>query len=633
MNLNKCAINYLYFGTIFAFLLIIHIFHIWFIDIGAFDVKMNFTINAVLQCVIEISLLLMFDCWMRRHFHKSLMALFIAVTFFLFLAHLADFFLLRMIGIDLWNTLDLVFNESLENLIEMLKASNISFFAWIFFSGATAFIFLCGIFFYQITDHLLKRFPIRFSYRYFVPFFACSLIALVCVDKFGIKKTSSFTYERYRKALPWKTTFGSPEINEVAFSLGKPKSEEEMKILINQISGSLEKKPPIFIFVIESLRADFITNENSPFLSQFKESNLRFETSISSANATHLSWFSIFHSKVPLYWTKQLYQQYDMGSPPLNVLKNLGYKIHVYTSAELSYYHMGELIFGSKHHLADSFSYFPYGDDKKSCESDASTIQALCSDLTRHEGGEGRVYIVFLDSTHFDYSWPRGSFDRFMPVKTDRYKPIKDDIDYLNTCYSKRQLDAIKNRYRNAVFYTDSLIGQFLAEQKRDDAIVVITGDHGEEFYEHGHMFHTSSLSLEQTEVPIYYKLGSNEVSKPLPKVSSHLDIFPTIFEYLCGNSDSLGFMEGESLFKKERLNSALIAKYNMGRNPCEFCIHNGSNKYYFQFSNSRNIFDSKSIQLLGIRDRLDNEVISHEKGLDEALLAKLRQIGQLIVN
>jgi membrane-anchored protein YejM (alkaline phosphatase superfamily) len=53
-------------------------------------------------------------------------------------------------------------------------------------------------------------------------------------------------------------------------------------------------------------------------------------------------------------------------------------------------------------------------------------------------------------------------------------------------------------QYQNAVRRVDSFLGDFIAslksEGRLDDTVVIITADHGEEFHEHGHYFHSSNL-------------------------------------------------------------------------------------------------------------------------------------------
>ena len=81
-----------------------------------------------------------------------------------------------------------------------------------------------------------------------------------------------------------------------------------------------------------------------------------------------------------------------------------------------------------------------------------------------------------------------------------------------------------------------------------DEAVIVFTGDHGEEFREEGKLFHASNLNLYQTSVPIYYKLGSKEAPKSQIRLSSHVDIFPTILHHVDGSDRLAQYFDGQSL-------------------------------------------------------------------------------------
>ena len=63
------------------------------------------------------------------------------------------------------------------------------------------------------------------------------------------------------------------------------------------------------------------------------------------------------------------------------------------------------------------------------------------------------------------------------------------------------------NRYRNSVLYVDAMIGRILNTLERtglvNRTIVMITGDHGQEFGEHGFFGHGSAFTPEQTHVPL----------------------------------------------------------------------------------------------------------------------------------
>ena len=57
------------------------------------------------------------------------------------------------------------------------------------------------------------------------------------------------------------------------------------------------------------------------------------------------------------------------------------------------------------------------------------------------------------------------------------------------------------NRYLNAASYVDSIIGEFIGELKRrnlyDGSVLIVTGDHGEEFGESGRFLHNSLFAFQ----------------------------------------------------------------------------------------------------------------------------------------
>ena len=91
-------------------------------------------------------------------------------------------------------------------------------------------------------------------------------------------------------------------------------------------------------------------------------------------------------------------------------------------------------------------------------------------------------------------------------------------------------------RYEQAVTATDSEIGRFLDQLRLrsdwDRTIVAITGDHGEELYEHGTWHHAwNKLYREGIQVPIVIRVPGAAPVKT-PQSVSHLDIAPTLLDY-----------------------------------------------------------------------------------------------------
>jgi len=92
------------------------------------------------------------------------------------------------------------------------------------------------------------------------------------------------------------------------------------------------------------------------------------------------------------------------------------------------------------------------------------------------------------------------------------------------------------NDYRNAVHYVDGLLGELLRRMRAagllENTIVVVTGDHGEEFNDNhdNTWMHGGNFTQYQTRVPlIVYEPG--KPGRRVSTVTSEVDIAPTILQ------------------------------------------------------------------------------------------------------
>jgi arylsulfatase A-like enzyme len=90
--------------------------------------------------------------------------------------------------------------------------------------------------------------------------------------------------------------------------------------------------------------------------------------------------------------------------------------------------------------------------------------------------------------------------------------------------------------YDGEVRYLDEHLGQLFdwlrAEGLYDGALIVLTGDHGEEFQEHGGWWHGQTLYQEQIAVPLIVKYpGGAEAGRVVSDLARSLDIAPTILD------------------------------------------------------------------------------------------------------
>lgn len=614
LDIPSSQINYLFFGLYFAITTLIHVFHVFLIEPHISLSTYFFAAYGFAQCALECLILILFAGMINTYLPRF-MNLYLVGVFFLFLSHLFDFPLVRLMDMSFWYALHFISQESYENVIELLLASNVSLIIWGLVALVGIGVLLSGIILYRMTEKLTMRRPFSLSFPLLSAIICSAGLFLLSWD-YSIKKhVAAVHFDRYEKTLPWKSTFfpKRAEYLPLKSSLAEPEGEEELMRKLDSRAFSLAHKPDIYLFIVESLREDFITEVNTPHLQKFKQQNVSFELALSNSNATHISWFSLFHSKFPFFWGKIDPHVWKGGSMPLRLLKKMGYKIHVSSSSRLSYYQMNRLIFGEGEHLADEIFY----PDEVECSEpylrDQSAIDHLIEQM--HKEGAGRLFITFLDATHLDYSWPK---------EMTRFTPFMEKVNYFKVALSHRGVDGIINRYRNALYFVDSLYGKFMAALQETpgakDAIVVLTGDHGEEFYEHGNLFHASCLSHPQTNPPLYYRFGESEAIKQQIscKMTCHMDIFPTLFHYLTGEDLMGEVLQGESIFKIDRWPYTVIARFNASRTPYEYCIHNGKEKLITEFNNQRDIYSSRNLRILSTKNCRDENLFKELSSIHE---------------
>jgi len=610
-SLYQIHFNYLFFGFYFFIIAAIHVFHAFLIEPVSTFSRYFFASYALVQCALETCLLIVVSAVLRQFLPRFFYQIYVALIFILFLGHVIDFPLVRLMDMSFWFALHFVSQESYQNFMELLYASNVSLFVW----GAAALgglgIILCGAWIFYATEKWTDRRPISTTYPVLIAVICTLMLFLVNWERSTAHLRSATQCEVYQKTLPWKTTFTPPrqERFRLDYGLKLPEEEEDSLRCLDSRAFSPARKPDIYLFIIESLREDFITTEFAPNLHAFKHNNIHFDLALANANATQNAWFSIFFSKFPFYWGKINPENWKGGSIPLRMLKKMGYQIHAFSAARLVYYEMDHLIFGEAKYLADSLFVPDEEEFEEPYQRDRIVIDKLVEEMKNPEASSGRVFLVFLDATHLDYSWPKESATLFYP--------FEEKINYLRAAMSNEGLEGIKNRYRNALHFVDDLMGQFLqglnAYPGGQEAVVVLTADHGEEFYEHGHLFHASELTHQQTNVPLYYRFGNNMwINKKPCSMTCHMDIFPTILHYIIGEDVFGQVLQGQSIFKAERWPYVVAGRFNASRSPYEFFIHNGTQKMTARFTEEGDIFNAKFLHIISSKN-IDEENVTHD--------------------
>lgn len=109
------------------------------------------------------------------------------------------------------------------------------------------------------------------------------------------------------------------------------------------------------------------------------------------------------------------------------------------------------------------------------------------------------------------------------------------------------------NHYDGEIAYSDSVIGDLIADLKKKDiydkALVILLSDHGEGLNEHGEEEHGMFLYREALQVPLIVKLPKSRRAGTSVNVPVQLvDVFPTILERTATPPPKTGHRTGQSL-------------------------------------------------------------------------------------
>lgn len=534
-------------------------------------VHLFFMLYTLGQSFLEVCVFVLIAYLLKQWTYSWVFYTFIGLSFMALLAHYVDFTLLRLMDTSFSYIFQFFIGSGINHLYTAFLAlnMNMTMVGCIIISVLT--IPFVGVGFYLLTRIWTQKRPWSLSIQKLCKTLLIVSISLFFLDLFAYPWLNRKAYSKYEKALPLGKTFLSPPptYQQLERPLAPVREEEQITKRLETVTALEKTLPNIYFFIIETLRSDFICEEIAPVLSQFVKDNITLTNTFANANYTNLSWFALLHATLPHQWT-HIRDHYQEGSAPLRILKQLGYQIRIYSSADLSYFNMQTTLFGKQDQLIDHLQQYTDQRSLEPYQRDALAIESFERDLDQNQ--QGTVFLFFLDSTHSEYSFPKDE-----PLT---FQPIAEQISYLTISKSHKDLELLKNRYRNSIHYVDSLLGKFLSllRQKNlyEDSMIVFTGDHAEEFFEEGSLFHGTHLNRYQTAVPIACKLQDNswkERIDPKRNTLSHIDIFPSMIHYLTGSSSMLDLFDGQSIFVDEPRNYHLSFLQNGASPPVEFSL------------------------------------------------------------
>ncbi len=372
----------------------------------------------------------------------------------------------------------------------------------------------------------------------------------------------------------------------------RPVSEPTIAESVDAATG-----PNLILIAVDTLRADYLPAYNgaietkTPHIDEFFTDAVRFEHGFSQASWTKASFGSIFSGMYPECHTA--------------VTKTASLPGDVETVAELlragGYYTQG---YANNPNITSVFGYDQgfnqYVDMKKALHFGATPSAAMLSmyevllkvrevankrlgraiqvtDYYQPAAAVKDTVLAWLDSDSVPADRPYFLFTHFMDPHDPFMAPEAPGGGYgrkrMGNPDPAIHLDGMRQAYMGEIEYLDRELGKFFEGLKErglyDDALIILTADHGEEFQEHGGWWHGQTLYEEQTHIPFAVKLPGNlRGSEVNTSLARNLDIAPTLLQ--AAGLEKGAMMQGQSLFDSDWNPSNQTIDYSYAENNFE---------------------------------------------------------------
>jgi hypothetical protein len=356
--------------------------------------------------------------------------------------------------------------------------------------------------------------------------------------------------------------------------------------------GQFNKKYNVLILSMESMRHSYYNKELMPKVSAFIEKyGMEKKNHFSGSNSTHLGIFSILYGINPFY---HVYVKTKRAlSFPLLAFNENNYETSFYTTTSVKWHRMDYYI----EQNFDTMSAIEGADLGDVVNADRIMTKKVLGHIDA-SSKKKQLVMAHYSSSHYPFYFPE---DKAI------YKP------YLDEPFSKKNyllLERIKpkllNSFYNSIAFTDDEFGKILDKLVStghiNDTIVIITSDHGCEFGEDGHFFYSSTLKSYQTQVPLAIYIPSRKNAIRYTAPSSHMDVFPTIFDAMGYTGDMINF-QGKSLLRESNPDDYAIVTYQEVFEPKKFSIIDQSYKLVVDYDQAAFITDMTDFDDKPVKD------------------------------
>ena len=332
--------------------------------------------------------------------------------------------------------------------------------------------------------------------------------------------------------------------------------------------GCCEDEPLIVLISIDCLRADHVGaygyhRDTTPRIDAFAEDGVLFETAVSTAPMTLPSHLSIFTGLFPSLHDGSKWAKLSPSIPYApRMLSKIGYQTDaVVTGAYLS----------QTYGFERGFDLYRL-DHRAPAEKTADQAIQL---LQRGAGRNQFLFVHFIDA-HWPYEPPEELVERFGARPDDLAGLLRKVVDNQPPSDDK-ETERVAALYDAEIRSADEAVGRLLDELRATGlyqrSLIVLTADHGEAFFDHGHWQHSKTLYEELIRIPLIVKWPGQSPKGRVSVQVSQVDIFPTVLAAAGVEpppTDGIDLIEFVNETKASRQRRRLVSE-NAWRGPSEW--------------------------------------------------------------